>query len=453
MAAGAPLVRKDFAMRAVRLSLGIALLAVLVVPTSSPVAQVSSYSSCIQVQNLEGQLATIVITFYARAGGTPTTVNDTINANSSKTYCPLPIAAGFDGSAVVASDRMLAAVVNIYFMGGNGTYDSYAGIQSGSPIVLLPLLMKANYGFNTLISVQNTGTMTTTVTATYSDGVVVTCPVEPGRNCIFDQATEPHANGWVGAATLTPSGGQTIAAIVLEAGPRTLLIYGGFASGSLMPVMPLVQENNYGFITGIQIYNSSVMTDTVVTVDYVPGSAGTACSETQTVPYGQSRTFALQAFSAGGACGAQTFVGAARVSDNSARQPLTAVVNQLNPATGQGSAYGALDPAHASSTVVFPLIMDRNYGWFTGFSVMNVGFQTTNVTCTFTNSSRTVSSTIDPGEAFSDVQLYQLGNNYVGAATCTATGGDRKIVGIANEVGPGGGDTLLTYVGTNIPDP
>jgi hypothetical protein len=436
-------------MKLTRILIGIALLAVLALPTAGSFAQIATYSSCFQVQNLEGQLATIVITFYARAGGTPTTVNDTINANSSKTYCPLPVAAGFDGSVVISSDREVAAITNVFSTDGLDYYASYTGFQAGSGTALLPLLMKGNFGFNTWFHVQNTGTANTNVTVTYSDGAAAAAcnNLEPGRACKFDQASEPHAAGWVGSATVTASGGQSIAVTVMEVGPTTLFSYDGFTGGANNPVMPLINANNFGYITGIQIFNSgSAATD--VTVSYTPSSAGSACTETQNVPAGQSRTFALQAFSAGGACGAQTFVGSGRVSANSASQPLAAIVNQLNQSANKGAAYNAFNPASGTSMVVMPLIMDRNFGYFTGFSVTNVGSAATTVTCTFTNSSRTVSGTLQPGQALTDVQLNQLANGYVGSATCTAPGG--QIVGIVNELATSGaGDAFLVYEGTN----
>jgi hypothetical protein len=96
-----------------------------------------------------------------------------------------------------------------------------------------------------------------------------------------------------------------------------------------------------------------------------------------------------------------------------------------------------------------PLIMDRNGGYFTGFNVQNVGSDSTTVNCTFTDSTYTVSATLDAGEALSDLQGDKIASGYVGSATCVASGGtDNLIVGVVNELGPSG-DAFLVYEGIN----
>jgi hypothetical protein len=145
----------------------------------------------------------------------------------------------------------------------------------------------------------------------------------------------------------------------------------------------------------------------------------------------------------------EQFVGSAEVSANSADQPLVAIVNQLHPTNNKGAAYGGFDPAAGTDAVAMPLIMDRNYGYFTGFSVANVGSTETTVTCTYTNNAHTDSATLAPGEALAAVQLGVLADLYVGSATCTADGGG-SIVGIVNELNTASaGDAFLVYEAFN----
>ncbi len=431
-------------MKAARVLIAVALLAVVALPMQGASAQATTYSSCVQLVNLDAvNAATVVLTFYDQSGtSTPYSDPNPIPAGQSRTYCPLPgISNGFNGSAVVSSNTQLAAITNVYTSGGN--YASYTGFQAGGTEALVPLLMKNNYGYSTWFNVQNTGTVSTTLTVTYSDGIVATYANLPaGTAHTFDQSTEAHANGWVGSATVTTSNGTPIAVSAIENGP-TLFSYNGFGAGSTAPVMPLVQANNFGYFTGISLFNNGTVT-TTATIVYTPSTAGSVTTETHDIAPGQIGLYALSVF------GTNTFVGSGKVTENTADQPLTAVVNQLNTAAVKGGSYGAFDPSAATATVVFPLIMDRNYGFFTGFNVQNVGTQSTTVTCAFTNSTRTVSATLAPGEALNDVQLNQLSSGYVGAATCTASGGDQKIVGVANELNLGSAvDSLLVYEGTN----
>jgi hypothetical protein len=322
--------------------------------------------------------------------------------------------------------------------------------------------MKANSGFSTWFNVQNTGMAATGVTVSYAGQP--TCDqnatIEPGAAATFDQSAHGCLpNGYVGAATVTADSGGTIVTAVMQVGPDLLFAYNGFTGGSTGPVIPLVNANNSGFITGIQIQNAGA-SDTDVTIEYTPVSGlGTACSETKTVEAGSSATFALYAFTLGGdpnpgtdncAMGA-TFVGSAAVSQTGG-EPLVGIINQLS--SDKGSAYNAFDPAGASGVVVMPLIMDRNSGFYTGFNVQNVSATTTTVTCQFTSTDGSVtdsvtSGSLGEGDAFNDIQLNQLADGFVGSAVCTANSAGADIIGVVNQLFNGPGGLFFTYEGFN----
>jgi len=405
------------------------------------------YTSGFQVQNLSSKTATITITYYNPDGTTATTATDTIPANGSKTYFPIHAASGFNGSVVISSDQQIASVVNVLTSSGAKAGASYVAASQGGTTVSLPLLMKNNSGYNTWFHLQNTGTSDANVTINYSDGTSATATIKPGAAKLFDQSTETHSAA-VFSANITSN--QPVAAAVMEENPQVMFAYTGFLTGSTNPVMPLINANNSGYVTGVQIQNVGTQA-TEVTLSYTPSTAGTACTETQTIPAGQSRTFALAAFANGSNSncvpGAR-FIGSASVTANSTNQPLVAIVNQLLPGVN-GEAYGSFNPANATNKVVLPLIMDRNSGWFTGFNVMNVGSSPTTVTCTFTGTSYTVSGTLNPGQALTDIQNNKISSGYVGSGTCTASNPTDKIVAVVNELNPGVGDNLLVYEGIN----
>jgi hypothetical protein len=411
-----------------------------------------TYTAGIQIQNLETIAANIVIKFYDKNGAEAGTTSDTVSASGSKTYFPLnAVSSGFNGSAIVSSDKQVASVVNI--LGNNGVAAaSYIGFAAGAPNLEIPLLMKNNSGYNTWFNVQNAGSATTNITVNYSDGTSVTANnVAPGASATFDQSTETHGLA-VFAATVSSSGSQPVVASVVEESASTMFAYNSFVSGSQNPVMPLINANNSGFITGVQIKNGSTSTATNVTVSYTPSAAGTACTETQAIPAGQSATFALGAFTSGVGSGVTTncalgatFIGSAKVTANSGSVPLSVIVNQLNTSTNAGEAYSGFDATSATNKVVMPLIMDRNSGYYTGFSVMNVGSAATNINCTFSGSTATQSlASVPVGGAFTALQLNIIANGYVGSATCTSDAGS-KLVGIVNELNSSGGDKFLVY--------
>lgn len=426
---------------------------------------ITTYTACFALQNLEAGTATLSIVYYNQDGSTAATVTDTLAANQYKSYCPLSaVSDGFNGSVVISSDRQLAAIANVH---GDGYVNgaSYTGQTSGASTVYVPLLMKENYGYSTWFNVQNAGSAATNVSITYSDGVTASCNnLQPGAACTLNQRTEGHGAGWVGAATVN-GGGQPVAVTVMEVqhgGAAVIMFaYNGFAQGATNPVMPLINANNYGYWTGVQIMNAGGSA-TTVTVSYTPGAGqpGTACTETQTIEPGQSKTFAaVLTYPPGDGVTTtcergSTFIGSARVSTNTANMPLTVIVNQLNAEANKGAAYAGFDPNAATSTVAFPLIMDRNYGYWTGFSVMNVGTSPVNINCTFSGSSYAVSGTdVQPGAALVDTQINKIADGYTGSATCTATGTDPKIIGVVNELNTlpsyAANDAFLVYEGVN----
>jgi hypothetical protein len=420
-----------------------------------------TYSSGFQVQNLsDTNAATIVVTYYDKTGAPDTTINDTIPASSSVTYFPIDATAGFDGSVVISSDQPVAAIVNVITPDFSfaASYDSFS---AGASTVSLPLIMKENSGFSTWFNVQNTGSADATVNITYAGTACTdTGTIAPGAAATFDQSINGCLVGpYVGAATIDAGSGSVVATVV-EVGSATLFAYNGFTGGSAGPIIPLVNANNSGFITGIQVQNAGA-TDTDVTITYTPvAGLGTACSETGTVPAGGSNTFALFAFSLVGgtttddcADAPAVFVGSASITQTGA-EPLVGIVNQLNLATNKASSYNAFDPASASDTVVMPLIMDRNSGFYTGFNLQVVSGGDLTISCTYTGTDNagpvdvTVDVTATDGVAN---QIHALGFNpigdgFVGAGSCTAS---EPFVGVVNELGALSGDVLFSYEGFN----
>ncbi len=423
----------------------ILVLALAMVLVSSVAAQPTTYNTGFQVANQSGTDANITVTYVNQNGTVDATVTDTIPANGSKTYFPIGASAGFNGSVVISSDQPVAAITNVL---GNGFAfgASYESFEAGAPVVNLPLIMKGNFGFSTWFNVQNAsspGGPSVTVNISFAGtSCTHTATIPAGAAATFNQATNACLpTPYVGAATVTATGGD-IVATVLEAGTTTLFAYNGFAAGgSTNPIMPLVQANNFGYFTGIQVQNAGTQA-TNVTISYVPGTHGNPCTQTQTIAAGASATFTN--------CSDMTvpqFVGGASVTTNSTNQPLVAIVNQLNTSAGKGAAYNAFDPAQATGTVNFPLIMRDNFGFFTGFNIYNAGAAAATVSCTFsgTGGPAPVNATVAAGETLTSIQFGP--GPYVGSATCTAPGG--SLVGVANELGSAAGDNLFAYTGFN----
>ena len=444
--------------------------------TATPVnaATPTEYESSIQVRNLTDTGGEITLTFYNLTGavvGTP--FNDTILANETKSYyqSTMPVDAGFEGSVVIGSSVQVAAMSNLVGLNGVSSPISYAafgGFSSGSTEVYLPTLFKNNYGYNTFYYVQNTGTVNTNVAISYSDGESNTISdLQPGQSEVIKQADETHTE-MVFSATLEAASSD-IAVTVVEEG-NTLFSYDGFGAGGTNPIMPLINQNNYGYFTGVQIQNTGA-TDTIVTVSYEPSMAGTACTETRSVPAGGSKTFSQFVFYQAQTetdanfatdCNmGETFIGSAKVTTNSESMPLVSVVNQLQIADNKGGAYGAFNAADGQEKIIYPLIMDRNYGYFTSWSIVNVGVDTIaigDLSCHVTGTAKSgaIDIYMDNSEAipadgsWTLNHLNMIADGFVGGATCVGPTG-AKLIGTSNQLGIGtawtGKDTLLVSEG------
>lgn len=413
-----------------------------------------TYMTGVQFVNLANSPATVQFTAYTADGATAGSGSYQATANQVVTLFPLPgVSTGFSGALTLTSDKNGAAIANLLSSDFSGSA-SYVSRSQGATKVSLPLLSASSGGNSaTWYSLQNTGTAAAQVQVRYSDGITATATINPGAARTFYQNQEAHV-ARVFAGTITST--QPLVAAVIQEVNQLIFAYTGFTTnGGPKLVFPLVNfGGGAGYVTGIQIQNTGDQA-TDVTLSYLPSAAGSGCAETRTIAAGASATFALLAFTpnqsdtADNCADGSRFVGSAEVTGNSANQPLVGIANQLLPGRN-GETYTAFTPEEATAKVVMPLIMDRNGGFFTGFSVMNVGTSATTVTCTFTNTPYTITATLTSGQALTDIQADKIGQRYIGAGTCTASEDHAKIVAIVNQLGANpNADQLLVYEGIN----
>ena len=447
------------------------LLSIAFISSGSPVMaqlQDAGYTSGVQVANLEDTDATITLTAYDASGGQAATINDTVPGGGSVTYFQdARIPNGFSGSIVISSDKQTAALSNIvttnFALGA-----SYVGSDAGSTKVLLPLLQKKVGNYYSWFSVQNAGSGPAEVTVSYSTGETATANIPIGTAQVFDQQQEGHPDGQSFSAEINSD--QPIVAAVIIEDFNTIFAYTGFSSDtdtSTSPVFPLVNANNSGFVTGIQVQNAGAET-TDVTLTYKPATLfgsvlGAECTETQTIEPNTSNTFAYQPFFQDIGLDIETncaqgelFVGSAVVTTNSTKQPLVGIVNQLkfdsDGVTVQGEAYGSYSPDKATNKVVMPLIMDRNGVLYTGYQIVHVGGPASTISCAYSNTAVAgPSEELAVGGVLLNLQLGQISDRYIGSGTCTASDSATKIVGVVNQLGDGSAtDVFYVYEALNV---
>lgn len=269
----------------------------------------------------------------------------------------------FIGSAKITSGQPIVATVTELNTTTSKTMFIYNGFASGSSTVALPLIMANNSGYYTGIQVQNTGSASTTVTISYAPNTVSggNNPVSevfslaPGASKTVIQNAAPPSNGsannwntigrYIGAATITNSGGQPLTAIVNQAklaGSGTApqaAAYEGFNPSvtTWRASAPLIMANNSGYYTGVQTQNAGSSSCTV-TITYGPNTAGTFAPQPEvfSLAPGSSKTIIQSgAPPSNGSTvnnwGTNRYIGSATITGSSTNCKLAAIVNETAP--------------------------------------------------------------------------------------------------------------------------
>jgi hypothetical protein len=253
-----------------------------------------------------------------------------------------------------------------------------------------------------------------------------------------------HAADGFNGSVVIESGTPDLVAIANTLGnsPQYAASTESFAQGGTPFKLPLIMRNNAGYYTWFNVQNVGT-TAASVTVQYIPGSAGTAyTSSAVTIQPNAAHTFDQHDMSDIGS----TFVGSAVVTSS---QPIVATVMQVGETYKNMMGYNGF--AGGSMTVSLPLVMANNGGYYTGFQVQNVGTGSatvtvdygTNIAGSFTPTSET--TTLAPNASYTFLQAGgQWTEKYVGSATISAT---QDVVAIVNQVNLGATPLGTAYNG------
>jgi hypothetical protein len=353
----------------------------------------STYESTVTVSNLSETEGTITLQFIDPNGTLVDEITEPIDPLETIFYTTFPVASGFEGSMVIASSVPLASTSTIKGKSSSNqimNYASFVGVSSGATKVYLPLLMDSNYGFNTFYSIQNVSGSPVDVTITYSDGVVSdVVGLEPNAAVIINNEEEAHAKKkFSGIVEATGDIAVTVVEWADGAYGKQLLSYNGFTEiqGTTNPIIPMVNQNNYGYWTSIPIQNLGTE-DTTVTLTYNPTKDGSRCTETLFVPAGGWAEFGQNAHvfkpqTPNTTCKlGQKFVGTAIVTQNSTNQPIIGLMNQtttIHPTWDKAAALTTLNPDLATSRVAFPEAYQyfTSEHWWSSITISNVSGDT-----------------------------------------------------------------------------
>ena len=171
------------------------------------------YNTSLTVQNMGSSTTMVTVTY-----GTGVTETASVAANASHLfYTPAsPLSDGTLTGATVQSDGQ-PIVLLVNESNSKNRAASYSGFATGSTTVRAPIVMRRYYNYNTSITCQNVGTVTTTVTIAYGgvSGTEEITDVAPGGTAFFYQLlSNLIGDNFIGSATITAT--QPIICVVNE---------------------------------------------------------------------------------------------------------------------------------------------------------------------------------------------------------------------------------------------
>lgn len=351
-------------------------------------------------------------------------------------------------AATVFADQPISVVVSEANYTA-GMADFYNGTRAGAAQVSLPLVFRqaTASAWNSLIAIQNVDDNPTTATVRFfragetapaferSVGIPASAAVS------WDTSTDEFAplGSFTGSAVITSP--RPVAAIVNEvtgAGPGIMTTFRGVTGPDTRYQLPLLYRNFNGWNSGVQVQNLGPQPATVRATYIRSNAPGGPWQEEKAVPPGSSATFYLPA-SPGVPDG---FVGSATLESVNG-QPITALVNNINYASGTGSGYNAFGAAGTTPRISAPLIYKNYNGWSTGIQVQNLGPAPAPIRVTYYKQGGGTFADQQTAPPNASVTFYlpgkaDLPDNFVGSALIESAAGV-PIVAIVNSTNYGRG--------------
>lgn len=441
------------------------LVVLLVIFTAIPIyAQLGTTDiSSFTIQNIDTSVASVSVTFYAEDGTavTPNELNGgktnpfTLDPGESfEVYTPgIPDSELSSGrySVVVSADRKIAAIANLVGQGSVNFNGSYSGFSEGAGTFYLPAVVYNYYGWYSLISVQNTGSVATdiNVSISCSDGATGTLSatnVAPGASAHFDMETTTPTGFTTstqcnGSADVSASAGGSVVVVDNQTVPSSgnTQSYSGVSAGASKLYIPALYTSYYGWNASVNIRK---LGSGNVTVNAVYSDGGSSsCALTDASP--SCLLYMPNEHSNSGYYGAEV---------TATGGDIVAVVNAANGS--QAQTYNAVLDGSGSSTVGIPSTMKSYYGWNTSFTCQNIGSTDTTVSVAYDGYTANSynSASLSAGDTIEVVQAGEafLPAGFQGGVTVTANTAGASIACIVNlnnatQMGTVAGDWSMSY--------
>jgi hypothetical protein len=253
------------------------------------------------MQNLGTSPANVKVTFYDEGTGTVAwdhTLPDAIPSYGAKylLYTQFGVGDNWAGAAELAATAPLAAIVNMFWDGGDGTAASaatYTGVDAPAMEAYLAGLSKKD-GRQTRVSVQNTENTQASVELKFydRDGTLTgtkadTIPAKAEKTYLLDQVAQADFSATGGAGSLYITSNTKIAAMASVHSPTWSGAYSGVATGDETIWFPGVfrkkSGSNWLLFSAVVVQNLGDATADI-TVDLVGTPGKASHSFTDSIP-------------------------------------------------------------------------------------------------------------------------------------------------------------------------
>lgn len=362
-------------------------LGVLGVLPAAAQAYNTSFTTSITYQNVDTADATAVQIYFYSAPNNPTPIiidRPTLPAGAGTSLfigSLTDINTGFRGSAIMLADRRLVAtLVQVPQSTTVKNRPLSNGFESGSPQILLATVLKNQFNYTSIFSVQNTDTEMNSITVDFYNTsaakvATVTQDIEAGASYYVDTGALGSLGGsFNGSAVITAqrsdnSDGSIVATVMeLSTTGTGASAFESVAGGGKTFYMPSALCNAFGgFNSAYAVQNTSLTTSTSVTVQYSNGAHESA-------NIGAGAKYSFLACNATGMPGG--FSGSATVTST-----VTDVV-AIGKVNGLGASTAFLGAASGAPKLALPYIRWSQSQYSTGarqrafIAIQNVGSDT-----------------------------------------------------------------------------
>jgi hypothetical protein len=322
----------------------------------------------------------------------------------------------------------------------------------------VPLIMDNNSGWTTQMVIQDVGPWTCPIPQPPNNFNVTVSYFDPtgtrraiiqntfnGQNSLGEDRTWVLSQAGdgvkVGSALIQSPDNVIVTVEQSNSASTSTIYYKSFstAGASSISYLPLLQNNNHGWYSGIQIQNMSTTTGTTAIVF----ANGVSMTTSWIAPLAAYTIYPLPS--------QFTFtVGSGYVQSNNGGVNIATIVNQVDPGSNEASTYDGF--SSWATELDFPLVMNNGFDsftgtdwttWTSGVTVENVGTYGC-IQLNYPGGSSSVN--LAQYQAYSWYPPPGLGSGASTSMTATScSGSGAQIVGTINQIGPAGSGNDAFY--------